>query len=75
MLDRYRFICMFDFILPLVVAEQILQQTVPLSDFLQTKNTDLVKVTEEANVVIRTLQNKGDDDTWSILYAKATEIR
>ena len=73
-LDRYRSICRFDFILPLVVAEHILQQTVPLSDFLQTKNTDLVKATEEANVVIRTLQNKRDDDTWSILYAKATEM-
>ena len=74
-LDRLRGICRFDFILPLVVAENLLQQTVPLSNLLQAENFDLIKATEEAEIVIATLQAKrNDDDAWLTLFNKATEM-
>ena len=74
-LDRLRGICRFNFILPLVVAENLLQQTVPLSNLLQAENFDLIKATEEAEIVIATLQAKrNDDDAWLTLFNKATEM-
>lgn len=65
----------FDFILSVVVVENILQSTVQLSLSLQRVDTDLVQASTEAEVVVSLLrQERADDTVWETLYDRATEI-
>ena len=57
-LDRLRGISRFDFIMSLVVADHLLQQTVPLSLKLHAENLELLTTAKEAKIVIKTLEKR-----------------
>lgn len=72
------FICSiskFDFLVTLVVVENILQIVHPLSIMLQAKTFDLIEAVAEAKVVVHHLDTKRNDDTeWDTLFDKATDL-
>ena len=66
----------FDFILPLVVAEEILQHTAGLSVYLQKKDTDLLRATQQAKIVVDTIKDlRAKEENWDRIYGKATQWR
>lgn len=48
----------FEFVFCLTVTEHLLQHLVPLCDFLQMKNCDLIKASNHAKLVVDSLQGK-----------------
>ena len=74
-LDRLRGISRFDFIMSLVVADHLLQQTVPLSLKLHAEHLELLTTAKEAKIVIKTLEKRNDDTTWPTLYNNLRLLR
>ena len=65
----------FDFIVPLVTCEHVLQILAPLSEMLQAKECDLVEAARETNAVLTVLQNERDDDmVWDALYETSVDL-
>ncbi|XP_062595649.1 52 kDa repressor of the inhibitor of the protein kinase-like [Saccostrea cucullata] len=65
----------FDFILPLVVCEHVLQILAPLSELLQAKDSDLIEAMKETKAVYAVIQNERNDDmVWDALYASAVDF-
>ncbi|XP_052809394.1 zinc finger MYM-type protein 1-like [Mya arenaria] len=65
----------FDFIIGLVVAEHVMQSTVPLSYLLQAVDCDLLEATRESQTLIRQFQNeRADPNVWEALFQSAKDI-
>lgn len=65
----------FDFLIALVVVENVLQIVQPLSIMLQAKSFDLIEAVSEAKVVVHHLNAKRNDVmAFDELFDKATEL-
>ena len=75
--EAHTYVCSierFDFILPLIVCEHVLQILAPLSGFLQAKDSDLTEAMKETKAVYTVIQSERNDDlVWDALYASAVE--
>ncbi|XP_055999533.1 uncharacterized protein LOC130047879 [Ostrea edulis] len=65
----------FDFILPLIVCEHVLQILAPLSEMLQSKASDLIEAMKETRAVYAVIQNERNYGTvWDALYESAVQL-
>ncbi|XP_048770497.2 52 kDa repressor of the inhibitor of the protein kinase-like [Ostrea edulis] len=65
----------FDFILPLIVCEHVLQILAPLSEMLQSKASDLIEAMKETRAVYAVIQNERNyGAVWDALYESAVQL-
>ena len=65
-------ITIFEFVIALIVSEDILQSTVYMSKFLQGIECDLLEATKECKTVIELLRaERLDESVWDELYQSA----
>ena len=72
--EAHTYVCSierFDFILPLIVCEHVLQILAPLAGFRQAKDSDLTEAMKETKAVYTVIQNERNDVL--VLYASAVE--
>ncbi|KAL9977108.1 hypothetical protein ACROYT_G014479 [Oculina patagonica] len=64
----------FEFIIALIASEWLLQFIVPLTNYLQTVDLDLLQAHAQANVVIQSLRNERKDESWNKLHEMAVSL-
>ena len=67
-------ILQFDFIVPLVISEDVLGNTVNLHKSLQRVDVDLVKAVGDAEVIVRCLEEIRNEDYFRSLYNIAKKL-
>ena len=65
----------FDSIIAVIVAKHLLSATVALTNYFQKPDIDLMEAVQEAKIVVQRLNDKrADQNVWTALFEKATEI-
>ena len=64
----------FEFVMALVACEWLLQFIVPLTNYLQTVDIDLLQAHQQTTTIIDALAKQRNDESWEKLYQHAVAI-